>query len=66
MATETDVIHVLSNKVSVLFCSVNYLEGLARRKILSLPTTDMTSAQEICNAIVTAFGEQRSATQLWD
>ena len=26
MATETDVIHVLSNKVSVLFCSVLFYD----------------------------------------
>ena len=42
------------------------LEGLARREILSLPASDITSAQEICDAIVTAFGERRSAAQLRD
>ena len=42
------------------------LEGLARREKLSLPASDITSAQEICDAIVTAFGERRSAAQLRD
>ena len=42
------------------------LEWLARRDTLSLPATDITSAQEICDAIVAAFGEQRSAAQLRD
>ena len=42
------------------------LEGLARREILSLPASDIISAQEICDAIVTAFGERRSAAQLRD
>ena len=42
------------------------LEGLARREILSLPASDITSTQEICDAIVTAFAERRSAAQLRD
>ena len=42
------------------------LEGLARREILSLPASDITTAQEICDAIITAFGERRSAAQLRD
>ena len=42
------------------------LEGLARREILSLPASDITSTQEICDAIVTAFGERRSVAQLRD
>ena len=42
------------------------MEGLARREILSLPATVITSAQEICDAIVAAFGERRSAAQLRD
>ena len=42
------------------------LEGLARREILSLPASDITTAQDICDAIVTAFGERRSAAQLRD
>ena len=31
------------------------LEGLTRREILSLPASDITSAQEMCDAIVTVF-----------
>ena len=42
------------------------LEGLARREIISLPASDITTAQDICDAIVTAFGERRSAAQLRD
>ena len=42
------------------------LKGLARREVLSLPTTDVASAQKICDAIVDAFGERRSAAQLRD
>ena len=42
------------------------LEELARREILSLPASDITTTQDICDAIVTAFGERRSAAQLRD
>ena len=42
------------------------LEGLARREILSLPASDINTAKEICDAIITAFGERRSAAQLRD
>ena len=42
------------------------LEGLAKREIISLPASDITTAKEICDAIITAFGERRSAAQLRD
>ena len=46
--------------------ALSNLEGLARREVLSLPSSSVANAHAICDAVVDAFGERRSAAQLRD